>query len=132
MNRHLLLVFLILLLAAFTTGVFAQPALDDYGDPRDPAVLAEMIENARDEFYLIDVRTPSEFADGHIPTAINIDHRQIAAQLQNGDRTQTIVLYCRTGVRSSRAEASLRAIGYTEIVNFGGVVDWPGSLERGE
>jgi|GEM_PF-6346598 len=114
--------------------IFVLPAdtsVDNYGDPRDPSVLATMIDEARDEFELIDVRTPSEYADGHIPTAENIDYREIAQAMADGDRDQMVVLYCRSGSRASVAESALRSIGYTQVVNFGGLRDWTGPVERG-
>lgn len=109
----------------------ADTLFDRYGDPRDPSVLATMIDEARDEFELIDVRTPSEYADGHIPTAENIDYREIAQAMADGDREKPVVLYCRSGSRASVAESALRSIGYTQVVNFGGLRDWTGSVERG-
>jgi phage shock protein E len=75
----------------------------------------------RDGGILIDVRTAREFKDGHLDKAINIPHTEmgekIAALVTNkGDR---IVLYCRSGNRSGIAEGTLRAMGYTNVVNAG-------------
>jgi rhodanese-related sulfurtransferase len=120
------------LVATAITVLGAETVFDRYGDPRRPEVLQELIEDARDEFYLIDVRTPAEYDSGYIPTATNIDYRDIADELTEGDRSQPIVLYCRTGNRSGSAERALRSIGYTNIVNFGGIFDWPFEIEQGE
>lgn len=101
------------------------------GDARDPAVLAALIESSRDQFMLIDVRTPGEFRSGHIPTAQNIDHREVGAALAEGDRDVPVVVYCRTGSRSGRATRELRRLGYT-VVDFGGISRWPGAIETGD
>lgn len=126
---------MVLVLTALVSPVVVLPAdtlFDSYGDPRDPSVLATMIDEARDEFALIDVRTPAEYADGHIPTAENIDYREIAQAMADGDRDQPVVVYCRSGSRASVAESALRSIGYTRVVNFGGLRDWTGPVERGQ
>lgn len=128
--RHLFLFGLVAVFPVFAV-MAADTVFDRYGDPGDPAVLDRMIQEARDEFDLIDVRSPGEYVDGHIPTADNIDYREITEAMADGDRDRPIVLYCRSGSRASVAESALRSIGYTRIVNFGGLRDWPGDVERG-
>lgn len=103
----------------------------DVSRATDPAVLDRLISESRDTFQLIDVRTPLEFRSGHIPTAINIDHREVGSAMADGDRTVPVVVYCRTGNRSGIAAVTLRALGYT-VVDFGGINRWPGAIERGD
>lgn len=122
---------IVLILFVVAGVAVADTLFDRYGDPRDPTVLASMIGEAREEFALIDVRTSAEYQEGHIPTALNIDYREITDALADGDRDRPIVLYCRSGNRASTAESALRSIGYTQIVNFGGLRDWLGSIEQG-
>jgi rhodanese-related sulfurtransferase len=124
--------FLLALVAMFFSGALAtaDEIVSGYGDARDPAVLARLIEEARDEFLLIDVRTPGEYASGHIPTADNIDYREIGDRMADGDRSVPVVLYCRSGSRSGRAARTLSRLGYT-IVDFGGITRWDGPIVEG-
>jgi phage shock protein E len=71
---------------------------------------------------LIDVRSPAEFAEGAVPGAHNISHEQIAARIAEvaPDKDTPIVVYCRSGRRSSIAQDSLRALGYRNVSNGGG------------
>ena len=79
-------------------------------------------------YIILDVRTPEEFADKHIPGAINIPNETISTEdipeLPNKD--QLILVYCRSGNRSKQASEKLVTLGYTNIVEFGGINDWPG------
>ena len=81
-------------------------------------------------YIILDVRRPDEFAEGHIPNAINIPTEVIAAtaipDLPNKD--QLILVYCRSGRRSKEAAEKLAALGYTGIVEFGGILDWEGEI----
>jgi rhodanese-related sulfurtransferase len=76
----------------------------------------------------LDVRRIDEFAAGHIPGAINIPNESIGTdaipELPNKD--QLILVYCRSGNRSKQASKKLVDLGYTNIVEFGGIIDWPG------
>ena len=84
-------------------------------------------------YIILDVRTPEEFADKHIPGAINIPNETISTEeipeLPNKD--QLILVYCRSGNRSKQASKKLVALGYTNIVEFGGINDWPGETVTG-
>ncbi|HGG57887.1 MAG TPA: rhodanese-like domain-containing protein, partial [Nannocystis exedens] len=80
---------------------------------------------------LLDVRTPEEFAEGHVDGAINIPHDQVDAraaeidELQGGDKAKPIVVYCRSGRRASIAKQSLMDGGRSQVTNLGGLTDWP-------
>lgn len=91
----------------------------------DPDRLLELIEDPPEDFYLVDVRTEREYRAGHIPGAILVPYAEIAENPPTDDRDALIVVYCRTGGRSARADASLRAAGYTRVLDWGGIVDWP-------
>jgi len=78
--------------------------------------------SAAEEVFLIDVRTPREFSEGHLAGAINIDHTEIVARIGSvtQDKDAKIELYCRSGRRSGIAWEALRDIGYKNAVNIGG------------
>jgi len=87
---------------------------------------------AEEENYIIlDVRRADEFASGHIPGAINVPNESIGEKPipELPDKSQLILVYCRSGNRSKQASAKLAAMGYTNIVEFGGILDWPGAVE---
>ena len=79
-------------------------------------------------YIILDVRTPEEFHGAHIPDAINIPNETIGTEEipQLPDQEQLILVYCRSGNRSKQASEKLVALGYTNIVEFGGINDWPG------
>ena len=76
---------------------------------------------------LLDVRTPEEYAAGHIPGSAN--HPLERIQTYDGDPSMVIYAYCRSGARSERAALALRDMGY-EAVNIGGIVDYHGEIEK--
>ena len=81
-------------------------------------------------YIILDVRRPDEFAAGHIPNAINVPNEIIGTdeipELPNKD--QLIMVYCRSGRRSKEASEKLLKLGYTNIVEFGGILDWKGEI----
>lgn len=86
----------------------------------------------RDGSYIIvDVRRADEYAEGHIPRAINIANEDIMDQdpEELPDKDQLIYVYCRSGRRSQEAAAKLAALGYTNVVECGGILDWTGEVE---
>ena len=91
--------------------------------------LAEIIASADPDTYLVDVRTEAEYNAGAIPTAINIPYDVIAADLPTEDRSSRIIVYCRSGNRSGVAADTLEQLGFTNVLDFGGVGNWKGELE---
>ena len=88
---------------------------------------------ATEENYIIlDVRTTEEFAEKHIPNAINIPNETIGSEelAELPDKNQLILIYCRSGNRSKQASEKLAALGYTNIYEFGGINNWTGELEN--
>lgn len=79
-------------------------------------------------YIILDVRRPDEFAAGHIPNAINVPNESIgtAEIAELPDKNQLIMVYCRSGRRSKEASEKLVKLGYTNIVEFGGILDWKG------
>ena len=82
-------------------------------------------------YIILDVRRTDEFAAGHIPGAINVANESIGTdeipELPNKD--QLILVYCRSGRRSKEVAKKLVKLGYTNIVEFGGILDWKGEIE---
>ena len=91
-----------------------------------------MMEEEND-YIILDVRTPEEFADRHIPGAVNIPNETIGTEEipELPDKEQLILVYCRSGNRSKQASEKLVRLGYTNIVEFGGINDWPGETVSG-
>ena len=83
------------------------------------------------DYLIVDVRRADEFAEGHIPGAINIANEDIVSVEPDElpDKEQVIYIYCRSGNRSRQASAKLAAMGYKNIVEFGGIIDWTGDME---
>ena len=79
-------------------------------------------------YIILDVRRPDEFAAGHIPGAINVANESIGTDEipELPDKDQLIMVYCRSGRRSKEAAEKLVKLGYTNIVEFGGILDWKG------
>lgn len=75
---------------------------------------------------VVDVRTPQEYAEAHVPGAINIPNEDIgtAQPAELGNLDEPLVVYCRTGVRSKQASDKLVAMGFTNVNDMGGIVDW--------
>lgn len=91
----------------------------------------EMMKNEKD-YIILDVRTAEEYKEGHIPNAINVADETIGedeiSELPNKD--QLIMVYCRSGRRSKQAASKLVKLGYTNIVEIGGIIDWKGDIEK--
>ena len=81
-------------------------------------------------YIILDVRRPDEFAAGHIPNAVNVANESIGTDEIPSlpDKNQLIMVYCRSGRRSKEAAEKLVKLGYTNIVEFGGILDWKGEI----
>ena len=127
--RRLIPFFLSLLLL---TGC-ASPAEQEpsYRQISTDDAIARMEEER--EYIILDVRTPEEFTEKHIPNAINIPNETIGTEEipELPDKEQLIFVYCRSGNRSKQAAEKLVRLGYTNIVEFGGINDWPGETVSG-
>ena len=85
-------------------------------------------------YIILDVRTAAEFDEKHIPGAINIPNETIGTDAipELPDKDQLILVYCRSGNRSKQASEKLVKLGYTNVVEFGGIIDWSGETETNE
>ena len=93
---------------------------------------AKEIMGSEEGYIILDVRTQEEYNQGHIPGAIVISHEEIAEKAADvlTDKNQLILVYCRSGRRSKIAAEALAELGYTNIKEFGGIIDWPYEVEK--
>ena len=125
-----------LLLALLTLSACAAPG-ESSAAPAEFRMIGmeeavEMMER-EDGYLIVDVRTPEEFAQAHIPGAINVPNEDIGTEPPAllPDKEQLIMVYCRSGNRSKQASQKLADMGYSNIVEFGGIKDWPGETVSG-
>ena len=106
------------------TPVESRPAKLDDGVLTPEQAKARMEENP--DLILLDVRTQEEFEQGHIPGAVCLPNEMIAAEMPFlFGKDVEILLYCRSGRRSADAAKKLRDMGFTNVFDFGGIIDWP-------
>lgn len=93
----------------------------------------EMMQ-AEQDYVILDVRTPEEFAAKHIPGAINVPNETIGKEeiAELPDKDQAIFVYCRSGNRSKQASEKLVALEYTNVIEFGGINSWTGETVSGK
>lgn len=92
---------------------------------------AKTLMDTETDYIILDVRTEEEYNEGHIPNAILIPNTEIRerAELELTYQDQLILVYCRSGNRSKLAAAILVELGYTNVVEFGGINSWPYDIE---
>lgn len=121
----------LVILAAVVMAALALPGLLFGGMPtadasvRDinPAEYQAQFDESQPHL-LLDVRTPEEFAEGHIPGAVNISVQTLGQRLAEVPQDVPVVIYCRSGNRSAAAASLLAQAGYTDIYDMGGIIDW--------
>ena len=93
---------------------------------------AKKIMDSGEEHIVLDTREQDEFDSGHIPGAILIPYTEIEnkAEEMMPDKDKLILVYCRSGRRSKIAAESLAKLGYTNVKEFGGIIDWPYEVEK--
>ena len=92
---------------------------------------AKEIMDREEGYVILDTRAQEEYDEGHIPGAILIPHDEILQKAESllTDKDQLILVYCRSGRRSKLAAEDLHKLGYTNIKEFGGIIDWPYEVE---
>ena len=92
---------------------------------------AKEIMDTQEGYIILDTRTQEEYDEGHIPGAILIPYDEITEKAEGilTDKDQLILVYCRSGRRSKIAAQSMVELGYTNIKEFGGIIDWPYGVE---
>ena len=94
---------------------------------------AAKLMREQSDYILLDVRTQAEFAEAHIPGAICIPNETIGTEVlpELPDKHQMILVYCRSGNRSKQASEKLAKLGYTNVLEFGGINTWTGETVSG-
>ncbi len=92
---------------------------------------AKELMDTREDYVILDTRTQEEYEELHIPGAILIPYDEILQKAEGvlTDKDQLILVYCRSGRRSKLAAEDLVKLGYTNIREFGGIIDWPYETE---
>ncbi len=88
---------------------------------------AKEIMNSGEECVILDVREADEYAEGHIEGAIQLSYTEIETRAEQvlADKDKLILVYCRSGRRSAIAAQALLELGYSNVKDFGGIIDWP-------
>lgn len=123
-SRRNLLIMVAIALAGLLIFYFIQrndpaPAL-----AITPAAYQSEFAETGAEHLLLDVRTPEEFAEGHIAGAVNIPLDSLSSRLSEVPTDEPVVVYCRSGNRSAQAVEILQDAGYTQVRDLGGLVTW--------
>lgn len=128
MKRMIIVLMSFMLLA----GCGAVPADEALYKQISMSEAVEMMDSETD-YIILDVRTPEEFGERRIPGAVNVPNETIGTEdiPELPDKTQLIMVYCRSGNRSKQASEKLAKLGYSNIVEFGGINDWPGETVSG-
>ena len=121
-------IMLVLLFASFT---FSSCSLKNGSYTSISADDAKEIMDKENNYIILDVRTLEEYNSGHIPNAILIPNEEIKQKASSilKDKNQLILVYCRSGRRSKQAASTLATLGYKNIKEFGGIIDWPYAIE---
>ena len=92
---------------------------------------AKQIMDTQTGYVILDTREQYEFDEGHIPGAVLLPYDQVNEKAESmlPDKDQLILVYCRSGRRSKIAAEALVELGYTNIREFGGIIDWPYEIE---
>lgn len=135
MKGELMRKFYILIVLGLTLSCVSCSKKETSSDPSYHLITSEeaaaMMEKET-AYTIVDVRRPDEYAEGHIPGAVNIPNEEIGSERPSGlpDTDRLLLVYCRTGRRSRQAAEKLVSLGYTRVYDFGGILSWKGEVER--
>lgn len=109
-----------------------SPGSGSAGYERVGAETAKDLMDETGDRTVLDVRTRSEYDEGHIPGTVLLPHDAVTEEAEGllPDKDRLILVYCRSGNRSKQAAQALVDLGYTQVVEFGGINDWPYGIER--
>ncbi len=113
--------------AACSSGNGSSDSGQNTGYVRLTAEEAKQMMDEEEDYVILDVRTEKEFDEEHIPGAVLIPDYEIENRAEEvlTDKAQLIFVYCRSGNRSKKASDALAKLGYTNVKEFGGIIDWP-------
>ena len=120
----------LILMLLISLSLFGLTACGGGNNATYEQITAEQAKNIMDtekDYVIIDARTEEEFAEGHIENAILIPEYEIAERAEDElpNKDALILVYCRSGRRSKIASEELVKLGYTNVKEFGGIIDWP-------
>jgi len=123
----LVLIFAALLLTACNKSSVDMPSYKQISQSEAKEMMAK-----DDGHIVVDVRREDEYNAGHIPGAIRVTNEDIGDTMPEElpDLNQIILVYCRSGRRSKEASEKLAKIGYTNVYEFGGIIDWDGEVVK--
>ena len=138
-KKHVLGVLLVLVLV-LVLAMWTGCAKDGSATATETGVTSQKISadrarelmNAEPHAVVVDVRTPTEYAQRRIPGAINLPNETLTNEQRPAelpDLDHIILVYCQSGGRSSQATRKLLALGYTNVYDFGGIGSWPYETE---
>lgn len=133
MKRFILITAVTMAILIFFTGCGCQSkeeAMAEYKSVSSEE--AKELMDSEDSYIILDVRTEEEYAEGHIKNAVLIPDYEIStrAEQELSDKDQLILVYCRSGRRSKIVSDVLVSLGYTNVVEFGGIIDWQYDIEK--
>ena len=123
-NVLILALLVIAIITSMSIGCSIGQVIEDITAQEGFALIQENEGNP--DFIIVDVRTPEEFVNGHLEDAINlnINSEDFLDELQELDKDKTYLIYCRSGSRSAQAVAVMEELGYKEVYDMGGIMDW--------
>ncbi len=118
---------LVILMAAGGAWFQPQPGAPGDSDMITPQEVMRLLEQADPGMVLVDVRTGEEYRESHIPGSILVPLLELAETMPFfvPDREQIVVIYCRSGNRTKTARPILLELGYKQVYDLGGIIDWP-------
>lgn len=130
--------YAILIIAILAIGVIFMVNRKDENIEKESIIkyvsMDDIVEimNENENYVILDVRTIEEYNDGHIPDAKCIPNETINNNIidELPDKEQLILIYCRSGNRSKQAAEKLEKLGYTNLIEFGGIIDWKGEVVK--
>ena len=130
MNKLVPALAIALLAAGMLLLAGCQGASASSGYQTISASEAQAMMDQEDGYVILDVRRADEFASGHIPDAVNVPVESMGGDQVPGleDKDQLIMIYCRSGNRSGQAAQKMVAMGYANVVDFGGIQSWDGEV----
>ena len=126
-NKHFLIALLTFTLPFGCVGCSNGGSADDSATYEQiSGAEAKALMDSESGYIILDAREQDEYDEGHIPGAILIPYGEIADRAENEipDKDQLILVYCRSGRRSKIAAEELVKLGYTNVKEFGGIIDW--------
>lgn len=135
MNKIAYIILVIIIIIGGIILTFNKKGSKDNNKPTIKYISMDEIDkimSENDNYIILDARTFEEYNEGHIPNAICIPNETIGEDITKKlpDKEQLILIYCRSGNRSKQAAKKLNKLGYTNLVEFGGIIDWKGEIVK--